>query len=97
MKRIEAQSIASVLEEFFDANPKVADRLGESRAIEAWYKLIGASAAKFTSSVQIRKRVLYVKLTSSVLKSELSMCRENLIQRLNEKAGRNVVDNIVFT
>jgi len=96
MQRIYAKSIASIIDSMIAKNPALADRLGQTRAIEAWNKIIGMSAAKFTKSLYIRKRVLYVKLTSSVLKRELMVCRESLIARLNEVAEHDVISDIVF-
>jgi hypothetical protein len=96
VKRINTQSIGNVLDEFFEQNPALAVKLAETRLMESWNIALGASVSRFTSSMYIRNRTLYVKLTSSVLKSELILCREQLIKNLNEKAGRHVIDNIVL-
>jgi hypothetical protein len=96
MKRVNAQQISSILDDFFEQNPGVADKLAETRLIDSWNKVLGSSISRFTDNLYIRKRVLYVRITSSVLKSELMLCREQMIGKLNNHAGRNVIDNIIL-
>ncbi|GHU79885.1 hypothetical protein FACS1894145_5030 [Bacteroidia bacterium] len=96
MKRVNTQQINSILDDFFEQNPGLADKLAETRLVDSWNTVLGSSVLRFTDNLYIRKRVLYVKLTSSVLKSELMLCREQMIGKLNNHAGRNVIDNIVL-
>lgn len=96
MKRINTQKVGSVLDDFFEQNPSLADKLAETRLMDSWNTVLGSSVSRFTDNMYIRKRVLYVKLTSSVLKSELMLCREQMIGKLNNHAGRNVIDNIIL-
>jgi len=96
MKRVNTQTIGTVLDIFFEQNPELADKLAEVRLIDSWKTVLGASVSRFTDSLFIKKRTLYVRLTSSVLKSELMMCREQLTLKLNNAAGRNVIDSIAF-
>jgi len=96
MKRIDTQQICSILDDFFEENPILADKLAETRLVDSWTTVLGSSVSRFTDNLYIRKRVLYVRLTSSVLKSELMLCREQMIDKLNNQAGRNVIDNIIL-
>jgi hypothetical protein len=96
MKRINTQPIGNVLDEFFEQNPNLADKLAETRLMDSWNVVLGPSVSRYTNNMYIRNRMLYVKLTSSVLKSELMLCREQLIKNLNKKAGRNVIDNLIL-
>jgi len=96
MKRVNTQTIATVLDSFWDENPKLADKLAEVRLIDAWKTVLGAAVSRYTDNLYIKKRTLYVRLTSSVLKSELMMCREPLIDKLNKEAGREIIDSITL-
>jgi len=96
MKRVNTQSIGKVLDDFLDQNPELAVKLSESRLIESWKSVLGPSVARYTENLYIKKRTLYVRITSSILKSELMLCRDQLITKLNDKAGRNVIDSIIF-
>ena len=96
MKRVDTQQIGCILDDFFEQNPDLADKLAETRLMDSWTAVLGSSVSRFTDNLYIRKRVLYVRLTSSVLKSELMLCREQMISKLNNRAGRNVIDNIIL-
>ena len=51
---------------------------------------------QYTRNIYVRDKVLHVSLTSSVLRSELTLCRERLVKSLNDYAGASVITNIVF-
>ncbi len=69
-------------------------KLEENRLINSWEDLLGRSVAKVTRNIYIRERTLFVSLTSSVVRNELMMIRDEIIKRLNERAGRDVIDRI---
>lgn len=94
MKRVDSQLIGTVLDDFFEQNPTLANKLAEVRLIDSWKTVLGTSVSRFTDNIFIKKRTLYVRITSSVLKNELMMCREQLISRLNNEAGKDVIDSI---
>jgi predicted nucleic acid-binding Zn ribbon protein len=96
MRRVNTQAIGSVLDDFFAQNPALADKLAEARLTDAWNTVLGRSVAQFTKDRYIKKRTLYVKLTSCILKSELMLCREQMIDKLNRHVGREVIDSVVF-
>ncbi|MCL1933134.1 MAG: DUF721 domain-containing protein [Candidatus Azobacteroides sp.] len=96
MKRVNTQLLGAILDDFFEQNPKLADKLAEVRLLDSWKTALGPAVSRYTDQLFIKKRTLYVRLTSSVLKSELMMCREQLITKLNNEAGRNVIDAITL-
>jgi len=96
MKRINTKTIRVVLDSYFEQNPELADKMAEARLINSWKTVLGSSITRFTDNLFIKKRTLYVRITSSVLKSELMLCREQLIKKLNDEAGREVIDSIIL-
>jgi predicted nucleic acid-binding Zn ribbon protein len=70
--------------------------LNQYRLIEAWKEVVGNGVAYFTQQIYIKNQSLYVHLTSPILRQELMMTRETLVRRLNEKAGAQVITDIVF-
>ncbi len=85
-----------------DALGGVIDQLGirrkldETRAIEAWSQIAGATINEVTVSVWVERKKLLVKISSSVWRQELHLQRRAWLKRLNEQAGANVVQEIVF-
>ena len=51
---------------------------------------------RYTTNLFIKNQVLYVSLSSSVIRQELMMGREMLIRNLNAQVGSQVIVNIVF-
>ncbi len=71
-------------------------KLDETRTIEAWYQIAGATVNEVTESVWIERKKLLVKVSSSVWRQELHLQRHAWLKRLNEEAGVNIVTEIVF-
>lgn len=68
----------------------------EHRLIEAWPEVMGQGIARYTKDLQIRDSVLYVRITSSVIRAELQAGRKSLAERLNQYVGAHVIERIVF-
>jgi predicted nucleic acid-binding Zn ribbon protein len=70
--------------------------LNEKRLIDAWPIVLGANIMKYTSGLSIKNSVLYVNLTSSVLRHDLFMSREEIKNSLNKHVGASVIVDIIF-
>jgi len=97
MRRTQTQSINEVLQDYLNENPRVAEKLAEMRLLQAWGDTLGAAAERYTTSLFIKRKTLYVKISSAILRHELSLCREQLIQNLNKAAGMEVIKEIVLS
>jgi predicted nucleic acid-binding Zn ribbon protein len=71
-------------------------KLTELHLIESWENIVGKAISSRTSKVYIKEGILYVHLKSSVVRNELLMLREALKEKLNEKAGSQVIKDIVL-
>ena len=70
--------------------------LNEYRLINSWSQVLGPTVKYYTKELYIRNQVLYVQVTSSVLRQELMMNRKTLVHRLNEHVGAQVITDIVL-
>lgn len=70
--------------------------LNEKRIIDAWPLVLGANIMKYTSELNIRNKVLFVSLSSSVLRHDLFISREEIRKSLNKHVGAEVIVDIVF-
>ncbi|MDD6803905.1 MAG: DUF721 domain-containing protein [Prevotellaceae bacterium] len=68
----------------------------QKRLVDAWPEVAGPSVARFTREVSIYNQVLYVKLSSPVLRTELSMRRQTFIDKLNHIVGARIITDIRF-
>jgi len=71
-------------------------KFDETALVAAWPEMMGKAVANRTSQLYIRERRLFIRLDSSVLKNELVMIRSQILDRMNERAGSKVLDEIVF-
>ena len=77
-------------------NPKLANKLEKLDALEAWEEIIGKQICNYVKDQRINKRILYVKLKSSVIRNELSYKKSELITEINQKIGKKLIIDIVL-
>ena len=96
MKRdFELKKIKSILNNIIDISSlKVG--LNNVKIQSVWKKMMGSNINSYTSDISLKKRTLYVKLSSSVLREELSYGKEKIIKILNEEFGEVIIDKIVL-
>lgn len=95
MKRGETKSIAELVMAML-REEGLETPLNEHRLINAWGEVLGGAVNSYTKELRIYNQVLYVTLTSSVLRQELFMCRKELVRKLNEHVRAVVITDIVF-
>jgi predicted nucleic acid-binding Zn ribbon protein len=95
MRKSQTLNISQIISGILKANG-LEDKLAETRLIQSWEELLGKSVARMTKGMFIKNRTLFVSLNSSVVRSELTMIKKDILIRLNEKAGKCVIDDIVL-
>ena len=96
-KRKNAHSpIADILKEFVSSND-LQEGLDKVNVREAWKNLMGNGVNNYTSAIELKRSTLFVRLSSSVLREELSYGKEKIISMLNESVGKELVKKIVFS
>lgn len=96
MERRKSESIAKALLHFLRESG-LETPLNEYRLIQSWGKVVGSAVAQRTVSLKIYNQVLYVKLKSPALRSEMMMQRTLLTAKLNAAVKANVITYIVFS
>jgi len=96
MKRKNTQTIGEVIRDFLEENKSLQKKIYESRIEHAWAEVLGDMLMRYTRSIYVKNRILYVSLSSSVLRNELTLSRERLVKSLNKQAGAEVIDDIVI-
>ena len=96
MIRRKSMRLGETLRLFWQENPELYHKMLEARVERLWIELFGPSIAKHTTSVYVKNRVLYVFMSSSVVRSEMLVMRKRLVTTLNEHAGSNVIDDVMI-
>lgn len=95
MKRGETKPIAALVRAML-REEGLETPLNEHRLINAWGDVLGGAVNYYTKELYIHNQVLYVTLTSSVLRHELFMNRKELVRKLNEHVRAVVITDIIF-
>ncbi|HBK71996.1 MAG TPA: DUF721 domain-containing protein [Flavobacteriaceae bacterium] len=61
---------------------------------EAWAEVMGSGVQSYTNDIQFKNNILYIKLSSSVLREELSYGKEKIIKLMNEKLNKVLIKNV---
>ena len=88
-------SIGDVLKEFIQSN-KLQSGIDQISVKEAWVSLMGNGVDSYTKNVTLKGETLYVELSSSVLREELSHGKSKIITMINEELKREIVKSIVL-
>lgn len=96
MKRRNTQKLGEVLRDFFEDNTELYEKMLEIRVQRGWGEILGPMVMQYTRNIYVRDRVMYVSLTSSVLRSELTLCSDRLLKSLNQYAGSSVLEKLVI-
>jgi hypothetical protein len=96
MKKRNALSIGEALDEFLAGNGELRERLLIIRIQRAWGEVLGPSILQYTRNIYVKNRVLHVFLTSSVVRNELLLSREQLVKSLNDHVGEEVITGITI-
>ncbi|WP_340066958.1 DUF721 domain-containing protein [Ascidiimonas aurantiaca] len=95
IRKSEHMSLGEALQSFIKENglQKGMDQIDVK---EAWKQLMGNTVHNYVKDLTFRNETLYVTLTSSVLREELSYGKEKIIKMVNEELGRDLIRKIVF-
>ncbi len=70
MRRTKTLLMGDLLKEFF-SRPYIAAKVAEGKLPDTWREIVGERAAAETVELKLENRVLYVRIRSSILRSEL--------------------------
>ena len=95
MRKSNTQPLSEVLREYI-RSMNMEKKLKEVDVVASWESVLGKTIAHYTQKIYLSKNILYVEISSPIVKNELLMMREHIRQRLNEEAGEEMVEKIVF-
>lgn len=94
-RHTEHLSISDALKEFIKTN-KLQTGLDKVDVVHAWESVMGNGVNNYTTAIKLDRETLYVQLSSSVLREELSYGKDKIISMLNEALGKDLIKKIVL-
>ncbi|MCQ2312812.1 MAG: DUF721 domain-containing protein [Paludibacteraceae bacterium] len=87
------QSIGQAIMDFLKEN-QLEQPLLERQLVAKWGEVMGALVSEMTRSVEIKNGVLYVKVKSAALRQQLFECRFEVVKKMNESVGAEVIRDV---
>jgi predicted nucleic acid-binding Zn ribbon protein len=89
------KSVGDAIEELI-AQLGIKTKLKEQDAFVVWEEAVGEQIAKVATPTRMLRGALIVSVRSGVWRNELSMRKQELIQRINQLLGGEIVKDIKF-
>ena len=95
-KRLNSENtIGDVLKQIIQVN-KLQPGIDQIAVKDAWMNMMGNGVNSYTRNITLKGNILYVELTSSVLREELNYGKEKILKMINEELKRDVVVSVVL-
>ncbi len=88
-------TIGELIKAFYEAH-RGPEYLDEVKVLKGWSGVVGPFIAQYTKDLHIKEGVLFVKLSSDSLRTELSYSKTLLLKNLNNLVGHELLKDIVF-
>jgi predicted nucleic acid-binding Zn ribbon protein len=95
MRKANDKPVKEVIEQMLNVY-KLKRKFEETSVIAHWAELMGHSVANRTKELYIYEKKLYLRIESSVIKNEIQIMHTQIIQKINEKAGSVLIEEIIF-
>ena len=95
MKRSNERSLKDLLAGMVDAYG-MRQKMDELDITGLWADVAGAMIARHTMGMRLKRGRLHIRVDSAPLRQELVYQREGLARLLNERLGREVVQEVVI-
>ncbi len=95
MRRTKTMLVGEILDEFFK-RPYVVAKVAEGKLPDTWRAIVGDRIADITTELRLENHVLYVRLQSSVVRSELFYQRDALRDEINRRSGVRLVNVLII-
>ena len=76
---------------------RLDDKLKEIEITSKWEEMMGRAVALRTKQIYIKNKILYLQLDSSVMREELQYGKTVIIERLNDYAGFQIINDVWFS
>lgn len=94
-RHTEHLKLSDVLKEFVEVN-HLDKGLDQVNIRDAWVEMMGNGVNNYTTNINVKGKTLYVQLSSSTLREELSYGKSKIISMLNEHLEKDLIDELIL-
>tara|TARA_B110000263_G_scaffold40954_1_gene32712 strand:- start:99 stop:395 length:297 start_codon:yes stop_codon:yes gene_type:complete len=97
MKRnFESKSIKIILDNLITGSKSLNSGLNNVKIQKLWQETMGSNVNSYTKEITLKNKTLYVSLSSSVLRQELSYGKQKIVDLINKEIGDEIITKIVL-
>ena len=74
----------------------IDNAIAQNQALNVWNEIVGDIVAKNTEPDRVEHGVIIVKVSSPTWRQELYFQKKEIIKKINNKIGKNVIRDIRF-
>ena len=94
-RRKKINSLEDILKKFSN-KPKLKKKLDGVEALNQLNIILGKNLQSYITNKYFQNGIIYIHLSSSVLRSELSYQKQGLVNNINQNIGRKIVKEIIL-
>ena len=95
MRKSNQQSIGAVIKKLLK-NQKLEGRLKELDVLQLSEELLGKNLMKYINDLSVKNGTLIIKVKSAVVRNELSYQKSEIIKKINEQVGNEILKEIIL-
>ncbi len=75
---------------------RLDNKVTETDIWQSWEAIMGPSIYRHTQKIELRDKVLLIRLDSSALRHELSFAKHKIVEKINEHVGKRFIDDVLL-
>ncbi len=87
--------LGDALKQFVQGS-KIKNGIRAAQIEEVWGEIMGITIAKYTDKIYIFDKKLFIETSVGPLKNELGFQKAQIIERVNEKMGENMINEVII-
>lgn len=95
MRKSNQQSIGAVIRKLLK-NQKLEGRLKELDVLKLSEELLGKNLMKYINDLSVKNGTLIIKVKSAVVRNELFYQKSEIIKKINEQVGNEILKEIIL-
>ena len=95
MRKSNQQSIGAVIRKLLK-NQKLEGRLKELDVLKLSEELLGKNLMKYINDLSVKNGTLIIKVKSAIVRNELSYQKSEIIKKINEQVGNEILKEIIL-
>ena len=88
-------SIGEAIQQFLNQS-RIKGSIQALQIEEVWEQIMGNTIAKYTESIKIIDKTLFITTHVAPLKQELTFQKEKIKLRVNEALGKNIITDVII-